>query len=90
MLNSSVAFSAVISIATVGLYLSYGASVLIKLLNSKDFQPGPFSMGRFSIPINIIACCWVAFCTGRRPLPGPTALAPCNLFIIRLKDGIRV
>lgn len=63
MLNSSVAFSAVTSIATVGLYISYGAPVLIKLLNAKDFQPGPFSMGRFSTPVNVIACCWVAFCT---------------------------
>jgi hypothetical protein len=75
MLNSSVAFSAVTSIATIGLYLSYGAPVLIKLLNAKDFQPGPFSMGRFSTPVNILACCWVAFCTVRSPVHGPAALA---------------
>ena len=47
MLNSSVAFSAVTSIATIGLYISYVLPTLIKLLNPKDFVPGPFSERRF-------------------------------------------
>lgn len=58
MLNSTVAFSAVTSIATIGLYISYVLPTLIKLLNPKDFIPGPFSLGVFSKPVGWAAVIW--------------------------------
>ncbi|MEW5318750.1 MAG: hypothetical protein WDW38_009945 [Sanguina aurantia] len=59
MVKNITAFSAVTSIATIGLYISYGLPVFFKLLFPKNFQPGPFYMGRFSIPCNIIAISWI-------------------------------
>ncbi|CAL5228608.1 g11771 [Coccomyxa viridis] len=47
LLYSTVAFSAVISISTVGLYISYGIPILMRLINHKDFEPGPFNLGKF-------------------------------------------
>lgn len=63
LLNSTVAFSAVISISTVGLYISYGIPILMRLINHKDFEPGPFNLGMFGPLIGTIACLWVAFLT---------------------------
>ena len=45
-----------------------GAPVLIRLLNAKDFQPGPFSMGRAGPVVATIAVCWVGFCTVSKQL----------------------
>ncbi|OJA14649.1 hypothetical protein AZE42_02671 [Rhizopogon vesiculosus] len=52
-LGSSVAFAAATSIATIGLYISYG--------KSKRFVRGPFHLGAFSMPIAIAAVTWIAF-----------------------------
>ena len=59
--GSSVAFAAATSIATVGLYISYGLPILIGLINPQGFIHGPFNLKRFSRPVAIIACLWIAF-----------------------------
>lgn len=58
-LGSSVAFSAATSIATIGLYLSYAMPILIAVIWPSNFAKGPFSLGKFSWPIGLIACLWV-------------------------------
>lgn len=64
LLKSTVAFSAVVSIATIGLYISYGIPILIRITYCrKQFVPGPFSLGRFSLPVGIIAVTWISFIT---------------------------
>ena len=55
------AFSAATSIATIGLYLSYGIPILIGLLYPKNFKKGPFNLQAFSRPIALIACLWIGF-----------------------------
>ncbi|MEW5314877.1 MAG: hypothetical protein WDW38_006340 [Sanguina aurantia] len=67
MVKNITAFSAVTSIATIGLYISYGLPVVFKLLFPENFKPGPFSLGYLSVPINLIAIAWtlvisVVFC----------------------------
>lgn len=67
LLKSTVAFSAVVSIATIGLYISYGIPIFIRIAYCrKQFVPGPFSLGIFSIPVGVIAVTWIAFITVRR------------------------
>ena len=56
--GSSVAFFAVVSIGTVGLYVSYAIPIFLRL-RSKDFQPGPWNLGKWSSTIGTIACVWV-------------------------------
>jgi len=62
-LGSSVAFSAATSIATIGLYISYGLPILVGLIWPKNFTKGPFNLGRASRPVALIAVLWILFIT---------------------------
>jgi len=62
-LGSSVAFAAATSIATIGLYISYGIPILLRVINRQDFERGPFHLGLFSIPVAVTAVTWIAFIT---------------------------
>lgn len=62
-LGSSVAFAAATSIATIGLYISYGTPILIGLLYPSNFKKGPFNLGVFSRPVALVACLWIGFIT---------------------------
>ncbi|KAK5051982.1 hypothetical protein LTR84_002786 [Exophiala bonariae] len=61
--GSSVAFAAATSIATIGLYISYGLPILIGMVNPQGFIHGPFNLKKFSRPVALIACMWIAFIT---------------------------
>lgn len=65
MLNNITTFFAVTSIATIGLYISYGLPILFKLVLARNnhWKPGPFNLGRFSTTVNIIAVVWICFIT---------------------------
>ncbi|KAI1793751.1 APC amino acid permease [Ganoderma leucocontextum] len=60
-LGSSVAFSAATSIATIGLYISYGIPIALRVVYGKHFKRGPFHLGPFSYPVAIISCLWIVF-----------------------------
>ena len=62
-LGSSVAFSAATSIATIGLYISYGLPILIGFIYHDSFQKGPFNLRWASRPIAMIACLYIGFIT---------------------------
>jgi amino acid transporter len=53
-----VAYVAVTSVATIGLYLAYGLPILLRLF-AKDFQRGPWHLGAWSKPIGWIAVIWI-------------------------------
>ncbi|KAM5545486.1 hypothetical protein V8D89_000524 [Ganoderma adspersum] len=60
-LGSSVAFSAATSIATIGLYISYGIPIALRVVYGKRFKRGPFHLGPFSYPVAVISCLWILF-----------------------------
>lgn len=60
-LGSSVAFSAATSIATIGLYISYGLPILIGLLYPSNFRKGPFDLRAASKPVAVVAVLWISF-----------------------------
>ncbi|MCJ1472440.1 hypothetical protein MMC13_001088 [Lambiella insularis] len=60
-LGSTVAFAAATSIATIGLYVSYGIPILIGLIYPRGFVKGPFNLGMFSRPVALIGVLWIAF-----------------------------
>jgi len=60
-LGSSVAFAAATSIATIGLYTSYGLPIALRVVYADRFVRGPFHLGKFSYPIAIAAVLWIAF-----------------------------
>jgi hypothetical protein len=47
-LGNSTAFSAITSVATIGLNISYGVPVFAKIINRKQFVRGPLHLGRYS------------------------------------------
>jgi len=64
-LGSTVAFSAATSIATIGLYISYGLPILIGVFYHESFNSmkGPFNLGGLSRIIASAACLWIGFIT---------------------------
>lgn len=64
-LGSSVAFAAATSIATIGLYISYGIPILIGMIYASDFnaRKGPFNLRGLSRPIAFVAVAWIGFIT---------------------------
>ncbi|EGX52969.1 hypothetical protein AOL_s00007g305 [Orbilia oligospora ATCC 24927] len=71
-LGSAVAFAACTSIATIGLYLSYGLPIFLGLLNPTRFKQikGPFDLGVLSAPVAVVATLWITFITVVFCLPG--------------------
>lgn len=69
-LGSMVAFQAMVSIATVGLYIAYALPILFRVTVARiSFTSGPFNLGRCSILIGWISVIWVAFITVLFSLP---------------------
>ncbi|HZT44255.1 MAG TPA: amino acid permease [Chthonomonadaceae bacterium] len=67
-------YTAVTGISTIGLYLSYGFPLLLKQIAIRRgiWDPranGPWSLGRWSVPVNCIALLWIAFITVLFVLP---------------------
>jgi len=59
--NGVVAYVAVTSIATIGLYLAYAMPIYLRLRAGDDWEPGEWNLGRWYKPIGWIAVVWVAF-----------------------------
>jgi amino acid transporter len=56
-----VAYAAVTSIATIGLYIAYAIPIFLRLREGDSWEPGEWTLGRWYKPIGIIAVLWVAF-----------------------------
>jgi len=78
------AYAAVISIAVIGLYIAYGIPIFLRLRAGNRFQPGPWSLGRWSRPIGIVAVTWVSLISILFVLPVvfPVTLANLNYTIV--------
>ncbi|KAL6186537.1 hypothetical protein ACLB2K_042657 [Fragaria x ananassa] len=69
-LGSLVAFNAMVSIATIGLYIAYALPIFFRVtLARKSFVPGPFNLGRCGILVGWIAVLWVAIISVLFSLP---------------------
>jgi amino acid transporter len=70
-------YSAVVGISTIGLYLSYGAPILLRLAAIRSGRwdaigHGPWSLGRVSSAIAFVALAWIAFISVLFVLPPNT------------------
>jgi amino acid transporter len=59
--GSVTAYFAVTAIAVIGLYIAYVLPTFLRLMAGKSFQPGPWNLGRWSVPVGTIAVIWVVF-----------------------------
>lgn len=69
-LGSQVAFQAMVSTATLGLYIAYALPIFFRVTTArKSFVPGPFHLGRYGIVVGWVAVLWVAIVTVLFSLP---------------------
>ncbi|KAL9538983.1 hypothetical protein MBANPS3_010541 [Mucor bainieri] len=60
--GSDVYWQAIMSAAVISINVSYGLPLLCRLIwVRRDMPKGPFSLGKLSIPLNVISCVWVGF-----------------------------
>ncbi|KAI8098846.1 amino acid/polyamine transporter I [Halteromyces radiatus] len=87
-LGNSTAFSAITSVATIGLYISYGIPIVCKLLNQKQFTRGPLHLGVLSPVIGSIAVLWIIFITILFVLPPQSPVTPISMNYACLAIGL--
>jgi amino acid transporter len=59
--NGYVAYAAVTSVATIGLYIAYAIPIFLRLRAGDSWEPGEWNLGKWYRPVGIIACLWVVF-----------------------------
>ncbi|KAI8581174.1 hypothetical protein K450DRAFT_279273 [Umbelopsis ramanniana AG] len=82
-LGSSTAFLAITSVSTISLNITYGIPTLCLMFGRKNFVPGPFSLGKWSKWIGMIAIAWICFISVLFLLPtqGPVTASNMNYAI---------
>ncbi|GAA1246440.1 amino acid permease [Streptomyces aureus] len=55
---SHTAFTAIVSVNVVGLYLAYAVPIYLRLRHD-DFQQGPWNLGRWGKPVAAVAVVWI-------------------------------
>lgn len=88
-LGSTTAFNAVLSMAILGMYLSYLLPIVYMSLygrNPSVHKPGPFKLGKAGIYINIAALCWLVLAmffryVDQSSLSLPATLKPMSSYI---------
>ncbi|OIV36954.1 amino acid permease [Mangrovactinospora gilvigrisea] len=73
---STTAYGAVTAINVLGMTPAYIIPVILRRRAGRRFQAGPWSLGRWSAPINIIAICWVVVVTVLFCLPQSSPVTP--------------
>ncbi|KAG2754882.1 amino acid transporter [Suillus brevipes Sb2] len=59
---SAAALSSLAGASVIGLYVSYATPIFLRITSGRDkLVPGTFSLGRWYMPIGIIAVAWVSF-----------------------------
>ncbi|KAF8781225.1 hypothetical protein HU200_000695 [Digitaria exilis] len=78
-LGSQVAFQAMVSITTLGLYISYALPIVFRVTTARrSFVPGPFHLGRYGVAVGAVAVVWVALVTVLFCLPVAYPVAKDN------------
>jgi len=77
-LFNATAYAAVTSIAVIGLYIAYVTPTYLRLRQGDAFEPGPWSLGRWSRPIGVVAIAWVASITVLFMLPTVSPVTRLN------------
>ncbi|MFJ8636512.1 amino acid permease [Streptomyces sp. NPDC093568] len=66
---SHTAFTAIVSVNVVGLFLAYAVPILLRLRLGDEFQPGPWHLGRWGRPVGVVAVTWILLSSALFMLP---------------------
>lgn len=59
---SQAAFTSLAGASVIGLYTSYATPIFLRITSGRNkFKPGSFSLGKWYLPIGVIAVSWVTF-----------------------------
>ncbi|MFE9040205.1 amino acid permease [Streptomyces sp. NPDC012421] len=85
-LYSATAYGAVTAINVIGITPAYAIPIYLRLRAGRAFTPGPWSLGRWSRPIGMVAVGWVAVVTVLFCLPqkSPVTVDTMNYAVIAL------
>ncbi|MCC3772901.1 amino acid permease [Streptomyces sp. UNOC14_S4] len=83
---SHTAFTAIVSINVVGLFLAYGVPIFLRLRLGDEFRPGPWNLGRWGVPVAAVAVVWIVISNVLFMLPqaSPLTLTSFNYAPIAL------
>lgn len=87
-LASSVAFFAITSVNVIGLFTAYGITIFLRWRAGERFEPGPFTLGRYSAVVDLIALCWIVFETVLFVLPEAAPVSWHNLNYAGIAVGV--
>ncbi|KAI0036350.1 APC amino acid permease [Vararia minispora EC-137] len=57
----STASAALFSLSIIGQYTSISIPIAARFLGGQEFKPGPFTLGRFGLPVAAVAIVWMVF-----------------------------
>ncbi|KAI8066553.1 amino acid/polyamine transporter I [Gongronella butleri] len=79
--GSPIFWSAIMAAAVICINVSYGSPMFCRLIWKRDLKfTGPFNLGRFSLPLNVISVVWIVFFAVILCIPAknPTTAATMN------------
>ncbi|KAE9379461.1 amino acid transporter [Stipitochalara longipes BDJ] len=79
---SSTAFNALVSLPTIALYISYFIPIfflVIRKLQNRHPQYGPFKLGRWGLPINLYALVFIVYILTFLPFPVELPVTAANM-----------
>ncbi|KAH9896732.1 APC amino acid permease [Cubamyces lactineus] len=65
--------SAIFSLSIAGQNMAFSIPILCRFLGGRAWAPGPFRLGRFSLPVALIAVVWMVFSTTITAFPSAPA-----------------
>ncbi len=74
---SHTAFTAIVSVNVVGLFLAYGVPIFLRL-RLNDFQPGPWNLGRYGKLVAGVAVTWIVISNVLFMLPQANPITPSS------------
>ncbi|MEV6315359.1 amino acid permease [Streptomyces sp. NPDC051776] len=84
---SHTAFTAVVSVNVVGLFLAYGVPILLRL-GLDDFKPGPWNLGRYGKLVAGIAVTWIVISNVLFMLPQASPVTPTSFNYAPIALGV--
>ncbi|CAO3679257.1 unnamed protein product [Umbelopsis ramanniana] len=85
------ALNAVFNVASIGLYISYTIPIFCRItIGRKSFVPGPFSLGKWAVPLGTVACLWVTFISVIFLFPSELPVTPLTMNYAVVVIGIIV
>jgi amino acid transporter len=76
--NTLFVYAAVTSVATIGLYVAYILPVILRFRAGDSFEAGPWTLGKWYKPLNVIAMLWVLFISILFIMPVTDTAVPWN------------